>query len=104
METPYTSHDDTVINILKNDPEFAAEYLNTVLEDGCQEEMMLALHRMVMAFGIKEIAETANLSPIALYHTLSSAENSELKNFRVVLEAMGMRLAITPVSRQTAIS
>ena len=104
MEIPCTSHDDSVINILKNDPEFTVEYLNAVLEDGCSEEMMLALHRLVTAFGLKEIAETANLSSNALYHTLSSAGNLELKSFRAILEAMGVRLAIMPASKKTAIS
>ncbi len=32
-------------------PEFAAEYLNAVLEDGDQQELLLALRRMADAFG-----------------------------------------------------
>ena len=82
------------------DPAFAAEYLNAVLEDGDQEELMLALRRVASAFGMKDVAETANLNPKTLYRTLSSAGNPELKSFQAILGAMGMRLAVTPLERE----
>ena len=40
------SHDEATVESLRKDPAFAAEYLNSVLEDGDQEELMLALRRM----------------------------------------------------------
>jgi DNA-binding phage protein len=49
--TPSCSHEETTIECFRNDPAFAAEYLNTVLEDGDQKELMLALRRMSKAFG-----------------------------------------------------
>ena len=41
-------HEEMVIGMFREDPEFAAEYLNGVLEDGDQEELMLAMRREVM--------------------------------------------------------
>ena len=38
------SHEEATIESFRKDPAFAAEYLNAVLEDGDQEELMLAIH------------------------------------------------------------
>ena len=100
MTKPYVSHEEATIESFKKDPEYAAEYLNAILEDGSQEELMLALRRIAAAFGMKEVAETAQLHPKTLYRTLSSAGNPELKSFQSILAAMGMRLAVTPITHQ----
>lgn len=100
MNKPYTSHEEATIEGFKKDPDYAAEYLNAVLEDGDQEELMLALRRVASAFGMKDVAETAQLNPKTLYRTLSSSGNPELRSFQAILAAMGMRLAITPLARE----
>ena len=94
---PYASHEEATIESFRKDPAYAAEYLNAVLEDGTQEELMLALRRIGSAFGMKEGAESSGLNPKTLYRTLSPAGNPELKSFQAILGAMGMRLAVTPV-------
>ena len=48
---PFRRHEEATAESFRNDPEFAAEYLNAVLEDGDQEEMLLALRHMARAFG-----------------------------------------------------
>jgi probable addiction module antidote protein len=98
MTKPYVVHEDATIASFKQDPEYAAEYLNTVLDDGTQEELMLALRRIATAYGMKDVAETAKLNPKTLYRTLSPSGNPELKSFQAILGAMGMRLAVTPIS------
>ena len=98
MTAPYRSHEDATIDSFKNDPQFAADYLNAVLEDGDQEELMLALRRIATAFGMKDVAENARLNPKTLYRTLSPVGNPELRSFQAILGAMGMRLAVTPVA------
>ena len=98
MSNPYIPHEEATLESLKNDPEYAAEYLNAVLADGTQEELMLALRRIATAYGIKEIATEANLNPNTLYRTLSPVGNPELKSFQAILGAMGMRLAVTPTN------
>lgn len=97
MNKPYISHEEATIESFRDDPEYAAEYINSVLEDGSQDELMLALRRVAAAFGMKEIADQAKLNPKTLYRTLSPAGNPELRNFQAILAAMGMRLAVTPV-------
>ena len=40
------SHERATVESFRNDPQFAAEYLNAVLADGDQAEVMLALRRL----------------------------------------------------------
>ena len=100
MNKPYISHEDATVESFRKDPDYAAEYLNAVLEDGSQEELMLALRRMASAFGMKEVGESSKLNPKTLYRTLSPAGNPELRSFQAILGAMGMRLAVTPLARE----
>jgi probable addiction module antidote protein len=87
------SHEEATVESFRKDPAFAAEYLNAVLEDGDQEELMLALRRMSEAFGgVQKLAGRAKLNANTLYRTLSPKGNPELKSLRAVLRAMGMQL------------
>lgn len=92
---PYVDHEDATVQSFRDNPDFAAEYLNSVLEDGDQEELMLALRRIALAFGIKDVAEYAKLNVKTLYRTLSPTGNPELRSLQAILGAMGMRLAVT---------
>ncbi len=80
---PSRSHEQATVESFRKDPEFAAEYLNSVLEDGDQEELMLALRRMSKAFGgIQKLAGKANLNANTLYRTLSSQRKSGTQEFK----------------------
>ena len=92
------SHEQATIESFREDPEFAAEYLNQVLEDGDQDELMVALRRVAGAFGgVGEIAEAADLNATTLYRTLSQRGNPELKSLTAILKAMGLRIAVQPL-------
>ena len=100
---PYRSHDDATVASFRDDPEFAAEYLNAILENGDQRELMLALRRMAKAFGgVSKLADTTELNATSLYRTLSPRGNPELRSLRALLKAMGMRLAVQPVHARGA--
>jgi probable addiction module antidote protein len=93
--------EDVMIDIYKENPKLAVEMLNSILEDGEQWELMLALRHMPKAFGgVRGVAKDANLNPNQLYRTLSEKGNPELKSLTAILRAMGMRLAVQPL--QTA--
>ena len=100
MGTPYISHDEATLESFRNNPSFAAEYLNSVLEDGDQQEIMLAIRRLADAFGMTEVANAAGLNSKTLYRTLSPTGNPQLRSLQSILGAMGMRLAVTPVVQQ----
>ena len=100
---PSRNHEDATIESFRNDPVFAAEYLNAVLEDGDQKELMLALRRMSKAFGgLPKLAEEAHLNANTLYRTLSPKGNPELKSLRALLRAMGMQLTVRPLRKRVA--
>ena len=45
------SHDDAMAELFRDDPDYAAELLNIVLEDGDQEELAIVTRQMAKAFG-----------------------------------------------------
>ena len=97
---PYRSHAEATIESFRKDPRFAAEYLNAVLEDGDQQELLIALRYLADAFGgVPRLAEQAELNATALYRTLSPQGNPELKSLIALLKAMGMRLAVQPLEQ-----
>ena len=97
------SHEEAAIESFRKDPVFAAEYLNSILNDGDQAELMLALRRMSKAFGgVQKLAQDAELNVNSLYRTLSSKGNPELKSLRAVLRAMGMQLTVQPLRKRVA--
>ena len=82
----------------KQNPAYALELLNEILEDGDQGELLIALRQMTKAFGgVQSVAEKANLNPTQLYRTLSEHGNPELRSLSAVLKAMGLRLAVERV-------
>ena len=96
------SHEEATVESFRKNPAFAAEYLNSILEDGDQEELMLALRRMSQAFGgVQKLAKEAKLNANTLYRTLSPKGNPELKSLRSVLRAMGMQLTVRPIRKRS---
>jgi probable addiction module antidote protein len=81
--------------VFRDDPAYAVELLNSILEDGDQRELLIALRQMTKAFGgVQTVAETAQLSTTQLYRTLSPDGNPVLSSLSAILKAMGMRLAV----------
>ena len=99
---PSRSHEQATVESFRKDPEFAAEHLNSVLEDGDQEELMLALRRMSKAFGAyKNLRERLIRTPIPSTAPIPKG-NPELKSLRAVLRAMGMQLTLRPLRKRIA--
>ncbi len=89
-----------MVELLREDPAFAAEYLAVALGDadepGGQEEALLrALRHVVEAQGMAKIAERAGLPRDSLYKSLSAKGNPTLKTLLAVLNAAGLRLSVT---------
>lgn len=98
MAKPYRSHDEATAEMFRKDPAFAAEYLNAVLEEGDQAEVLTALRHVVNArSSIQKVAEQTELNATTLYRTLSPAGNPELRSLTKVLGAVGLKIAIEPL-------
>jgi probable addiction module antidote protein len=97
------AHDDAMAETLRSDPAYAVELLNSILEDGDQGELLIALRQMTKAFGgIPKVAEEAELNRTQLYRTLSRQGNPEIRSLSAVLKTMGLRLAVQPIRKRTA--
>ena len=96
-------HDDAMADLYREDPAYAMLLLNSILEDGDQGELLIALRQMAQALGgVQAIAEQAHLNPTQLYRTLSPEGNPALSSFSAILKAMGMRLAVQPLATPPA--
>ena len=92
------THDEAMAETFRQDPAYALELLNSILEDGEQAELLIALRQMAKAFGgVQTVAEKANLNPTQLYRTLSEEGNPALSSLTAILKAMGFRLSIERV-------
>lgn len=92
-------HEDATVESFQRDRKLAAAYLDQVLADGDQEELMLALRRLSEAFGgVTGLAHQAGLNSTTLYRTLSGNGNPELRTLRALLAAMGLRLSVSPAA------
>lgn len=93
------SHDTAMAELYRNDPALAIEVINSVLADGDQAELLIALRHLTLAFGgVQAVATEANLNPTQLYRTLSHTGNPALSSLRAILKAMGLRLSIQPAA------
>jgi probable addiction module antidote protein len=84
--------------LFQQDPAYALALLNSILEDGEQGELLIALRQMTKSFGgVQSVAEKANLNSTQLYRTLSEEGNPALSSLAAILKAMGLRLAVERV-------
>jgi len=91
-----TSHDEATVRELRNNPEFAAEYLRAALEDADEPSVLLiALRRIAEARGgIAKVAKAAGIERESLYRALSERGNPRLSTLVAVTKAVGLRLTV----------
>lgn len=88
-------HDDAMAELFSEDPAVAVELLNSILQDGDQGELMIALRQMTKGFGgVPKVAAQAHLNPTQLYRTLSPNGNPAVSSLSAILKVMGLRLAV----------
>ena len=82
-------HDETVVELLKADPEMADIYLATALEEanlpGGQFALLSALRHIAEAQGMANVAEKAGMPRESLYRALSPKGNPTIKTLLAVL-------------------
>ena len=92
------AHDETVVDLLKADPEFAGVYLAAALDEagqpGGQNALLAALRQIAEAQGMASVAERAGIPRESLYRALSPRGNPTLKTLLALLNATGLRLGV----------
>ncbi len=78
--------------------EMIAEYLNTVLEEGNDIEIITAIGHVAKAIGMTKIAEETGLSRPSLYKALSEGAKPQFGTIMKVLKAVGGKIQINPVT------
>jgi probable addiction module antidote protein len=98
------SHDERVIEELREDREYGVALLQVAMEslDNPEERAgaLLSMRSIAEAYGgLGAIAKEAGLSREHLYRSLSPKGNPTLKTLIAVLKAVGMRLSIAPAQK-----
>lgn len=77
--------------------EMIVEYLNTVLEEGDNSDVITAIGHIAKSIGMTKIAEETGLSRPSLYKALSDGAKPQFETIVKVLRAIGGQIRITPV-------
>lgn len=93
------SHDEAIVRELKDNPDFAEEYLKAALEDAGEPKVLLiALRHLAEARGgIAKIAKKAGIERESLYRALSPTGNPRLSTLVAVTKAIGLKLTVEAV-------
>lgn len=86
-----------IANYLDNN-EMIAEYLNTVLEEGDNSDMITAIGHIAKAIGMTKIAEETGLSRPSLYKALSDGAKPQFDTIMKALKAIGGQIRISPIT------
>ena len=101
------SHHEREVEELREDREFAVEYLKVAMEalDNPEERGggLLALRAVAEAYGgLGAVAAAAGISRESLYRALSPKGNPTLKTLVAVLKTLGLRLSVTEKQKAEA--
>jgi probable addiction module antidote protein len=75
-----------------------AEYLNTVLEEGDNSDVIIAIGHVAKSIGMTKIADETGLSRPSLYKALSEGAKPQFGTIMKVLKAIGGQIRINPLS------
>lgn len=78
--------------------EMIAEYLNSVLEEGNDSEIIAAIGNIAKVIGMSKIAEETGLSRPSLYKALSEGAKPQFATIMKVLKAIGGQININPAT------
>lgn len=83
-------------------PEEQAAYLEAVLEENDPAYLAVAIGHVARARGVTRFAEEAGLSREVIHKAFAEGGNPTLDTLSKALGALGLRLAVTPVTRENA--
>ncbi len=78
--------------------EMIAEYLNAVLEEGSDTEIITAIGHIAKSIGMTKIAEETGMSRTSLYKALSDGAKPQFSTIMKVLKAIGGQIHINPLT------
>jgi probable addiction module antidote protein len=76
--------------------EMIAEYLNTALEEGDNDDIINAIGHVAKAIGMTKIAQETGMSRSSLYKSLSEGAKPQFSTIMKVLKAIGGQIQVNP--------
>ena len=104
----YRTLDDYITERLRNEPDFAVEYLNAALEayfeDFNNDALAQALKRLILASGsIKKFSENANVNREHLYRLFNAKSTPSIDTLSKILKTLGYQIEAKPLyNKKTA--
>ncbi len=78
--------------------EMIAEYLNEVLEEGNDADIIAAIGNIAKAIGMTKIAEKTGLSRPSLYKALAEGSKPQFSTILKVMKAVGGEMRVSPAT------
>lgn len=78
--------------------EMIAEYLNTILKDGNDAEIITAIRHIAKTIGMTKIAKETGLSCPSLNKALSDGAKPQFATVMKVLKAVGVQIQVNPIT------
>jgi probable addiction module antidote protein len=78
--------------------ELIAEYLNAVLAEGDESDLITAIGNVAKSIGMTKIAQETGLSRPSLYKALSVGAKPQFETIMKVLRAIGGQIKIDPMT------
>lgn len=78
--------------------EMIVEYLNTVLVEGNDTDIIIAIGHIAKSIGMTKIAQETGLSRPSLYKALSEGAKPQFETIMKVLRAIGGQIQINPTT------
>lgn len=92
------SHENSVLGMLRDDEDFAIEYLATALEEidepGGEDTFLLAIRRIAEARGgMSSLSQSTGLARPSLYRSIAAGGDPKLSTVLKVLQALGISMS-----------
>ncbi len=98
MKKASRPNDDAIVELLRDDPEFASAYLSAALDEadepGGRSALLAALRQVAEARGMANVAARAGIPRESIYRVLSPNGNPRLETLLAVVAALGLRLDV----------
>jgi len=97
-----SAFDETIIQMLRDDPAFREEYIKETLKEDDPQMLVLSLRKVIDAIGgVSALSKETGLNRTQLYRTLSKQGKPEYFTLTRILEYLGLHFSIERNKKRT---
>ena len=86
------------ISAFLDSEEMIATYFNTVLEEGDEDDLVVAIGHVAKAIGMGKIAQQTGMSRTSLYKAFAEGANPQFQTVLKVLKCLGSEIKVSPIN------